>query len=190
MNAGVDARARGGCVIQRCQNKNPRYQGRWMTSCTGSVRGGFGGFEKSQLVEFLRPNRKVVFRGSPRPCGGCHTWFGADGKVSIERWYLSPYVEKPLNSKVIKSFVPELRSRKCFSCFGIPMLSIYELWTYYVYFTYSCMGMLHWFIWYRDQDYNPPHICWKIKVLFIVYFCYGPIYQPLRSGRIWHKVNF
>ena len=38
--------------------------------------------------------------------------------------YLSPYVEKPLNSKVIKSFVPELRSRKCFSCFGIPMLSM------------------------------------------------------------------
>ena len=34
---------------------------------------------------------------------------------------LSPYVEKSLNSKVIKSFVPELRSRKCFSCFGIPM---------------------------------------------------------------------
>ena len=34
---------------------------------------------------------------------------------------LSPYVEKPLNSKVIKSFVPELRSRKCFLCFGIPI---------------------------------------------------------------------
>ena len=32
--------------------------------------------------------------------------------------YLSPYVVKPLNSKVIKSFVPELRR-----CFGIPMLS-------------------------------------------------------------------
>ena len=39
----------------------------------------------------------------------------------------SPYVEKPLNSKVIKSFVPELRSRKCFLCFGIPMLSICAL---------------------------------------------------------------
>ena len=39
--------------------------------------------------------------------------------------YLSPYVEKPLNSKVIKSFVPELRSRKCFSCFKIPMLYVY-----------------------------------------------------------------
>ena len=27
---------------------------------------------------------------------------GADGKVIMERWYLSPYVEKPFNSKVIK----------------------------------------------------------------------------------------
>ena len=30
---------------------------------------------------------------------------------------LSPYVEKTFNSKVIKSFVPELRSRKCFFFF-------------------------------------------------------------------------
>ena len=47
-----------------------------------------------------------------------------DGKISIERWYISRYVEKPSNSKVIKSFVPELRSRKCFLCFGIPVLSM------------------------------------------------------------------
>ena len=39
--------------------------------------------------------------------------------------YLSPYVEEPLNSKVIKSFGPELRSRKCFSCFEIPMFYLY-----------------------------------------------------------------
>ena len=39
--------------------------------------------------------------------------------------YLSPYVEEPLNSKVIKSFESELRSRKCFSCFEIPMFYIY-----------------------------------------------------------------
>ena len=38
---------------------------------------------------------------------------------------LSPYVEEPLNSKVIKSFVPEQRSRKCFSCFEIPMFYLY-----------------------------------------------------------------
>ena len=43
---------------------------------------------------------------------------GADGKVSIERWYHSPYVEKPFNSKVIKSLVPELRSHKCFCILG------------------------------------------------------------------------
>ena len=44
-----------------------------------------------------------------------------------KNFYLSPYVEEPLNSKVIKSFVPELRSRKCFSCFEIPMFYVYML---------------------------------------------------------------
>ncbi len=42
---------------------------------------------------------------------------GADGKASIERLCLSPYVEKPSNSKVIESFVPELRSRQVFFVF-------------------------------------------------------------------------
>ena len=66
--------------------------------------------------------------------------------------YLSPYVEEPLNSKVIKCFVRELRSRKCFSCFGIPMLSMYVRYGHYqrfayryeyVYFTYSYLAMQH-----------------------------------------------
>ena len=85
-------------------------------------------FEKSQLVESCRPKKKGDFRllaeafwRVPRVV----EW--TDEKVSIERWYLSPYVEKPLNSKVIKSFVPELRSCKCFSCFGIPMLYIWVM---------------------------------------------------------------
>ena len=44
---------------------------------------------------------------------------GADGKVVIERLCLSlPHVEKPFNSKVIKSFVPELTSRKVFRVSG------------------------------------------------------------------------
>ena len=84
-------------------------------------------FEKSQVVEFCGRKKKVNFRLLAEALGRCRTWFGADGKVIRERWYLSPYFEKPLNSEVIKSFVPELRSRKCFLCFGIPMLSIYEL---------------------------------------------------------------
>ena len=78
-------------------------------------------FEKSQWVELSSVSEEegwLLLARSPRPCGGCHTWFGADGKVVIERWYHSPYIEKPLNSKVIKSFVPELRSRKCFCVSG------------------------------------------------------------------------
>ena len=75
-------------------------------------------FEKKQWVEFLPRKKTVDFRSSPRSCGGCRTWFGTDGKVSIERLCLSPYVEKPFNSKVIKSFVPELRSRKVFRVSG------------------------------------------------------------------------
>ena len=54
---------------------------------------------------------------------------------------LSPYVEEPLNSKVIKRFVPELRSRKCFSCFEIPMFYVYMLWTSHVHFAYSCIWL-------------------------------------------------
>ena len=70
-------------------------------------------FEKSQLVEietWERPDEFVRY--------GRRTWRGADGKVSIKRLCLSPYVEKPFNSKVIKSFVSELRSRKCFRASG------------------------------------------------------------------------
>ena len=98
----------------------------WVTSRTGSV-----GWDLRKVSEssFSVGRRKLTFACSPRPCGRCRTWFEADGKVSIEIWYLSLYVEKPFNSKVIKSFVPELRSRKCFSCFRIPMLSVCALWT-------------------------------------------------------------
>ena len=81
----------------------------------------------------------------PVVCDGGRTWWGRRWKSQHRKIvYHSPYVELPLNSKVIKSFVPELRSRKCFLCFGIPMLSIYELRTFYVRFTYPfIMGMLY-----------------------------------------------
>ena len=61
----------------------------------------------------------------------------SDGIVVIERLCLSlPFVEKLFNSKVIKSFVPELRSRQVFFFYvsGF-LLSIYELLTFYVHFT-------------------------------------------------------
>ena len=66
-----------------------------MTSCTGSV--GLDLRKVSELSFCLRRRRLT---------------FGADGKVVIERLCLSlSHVDKPFYSKVIKRFVPELRSR-------------------------------------------------------------------------------
>ena len=83
----------------------------------------FGRFWKSQWVE-MRP---------ASACSRRRLWRVPHVLVEEGRWKsqnrkivpLSPYVEKPLNSKVIKSFVPEQRSRKCFSNFEIPMFYLY-----------------------------------------------------------------
>ena len=95
------------------------------------ARGGFWGFWKSQLVELKPASEEDGWLSLAR---------GGLGQASHEmgrgRWksqnrknvYLSPYVEEPLNSKVIKSFVPELRNRKCFSYFEIPMF--YDIYIY------------------------------------------------------------
>ena len=101
------------------------------------ARGGFGGFLKSQLVElswveYWTPNEKgrlsrlaearwICALRAPHEMGRGGRWKSQNRK----NVYLSPYVEEPLKSKVIKSFVPELRSRKCFSCLGIPMFYVY-----------------------------------------------------------------
>ena len=71
---------------------------------------------------------------------GLTTGVEADGKVSIERLCLSPYFEKPFNSKVIKNFVPELRSRKVFHVSGF-LCYLYMSYEYSMYI--SCMGMVH-----------------------------------------------
>ena len=98
-----------------------------MTSSTGSARRILGILKKVSWVENWTPNEK----------GWLSIAHGGFWQVSHEmmggRWksqnrknvYLSPYVEEPLNSKVIKSFIPELRRRKCFSCFEIPMFYLY-----------------------------------------------------------------
>ena len=41
--------------------------------------------------------------------------------------------KNPFNSKVIKSFVPELRSRKFFLCFGIPMCVMNIVCTFHIF---------------------------------------------------------
>ena len=69
-------------------------------------------------------------------------WWGSQNRKIVP---LPPYDEETLNSKVIKSFVPELRSRKCFSCFEIPMFYVIYIWTLYVHFTYSRI-----WLWYNS----------------------------------------
>ena len=89
-------------------------------------------WEKS-VREFWHPKKKVDFRSSPRPCGGCTRGEGgANGKV---RCTSLPYVEKHFHSKVIKCFVPELRSRQVFFVFRdsyvIYICALWTLWTFY-----------------------------------------------------------
>ena len=87
----------------------------------------------------------------------------------------SSLCRKSFNSKVIKSFVPELRSRKClgvFLCFGIPMLSIYELWTFYVHFTYPYHGYVtlrladFWFYTKSTYCFIPLLFYWDFPTLY------------------------
>ena len=91
---------------------------------------------RSEEEGWLSLARSGLVAGATRVEGGGR-WKSQHRKIVP----LSPYVEKPLNSKVIKSFVPELRSCKCFSRFGIPMFYVYMLWTLYLYFAYPYMAM-------------------------------------------------
>ena len=145
---GVDARARAVCVVHRCQNKNPRSKGGPVdvndVMHRKRARKIWEIFEKVSWVEFCLGRRWLTFICSPRPCVGCARVGGCRWKSQKRKnEYLSSYVEEPLNSMVIKIFVPELRNRKCFSWFGIPMLYVYMLWTFYVRFTYLYLAMVH-----------------------------------------------
>ena len=111
-----------------------------MTSCTGSARGRFWGIRKMSVeLSLCHLKKKGDFhllaeaRSVGFVAGATRDEEGADEKARIERICISPYVEEPLNSKVIKSFVPELRSRKCFSCFEIPMFYVI-----YIYMNIIC----------------------------------------------------
>ena len=140
----VFAYTRNGRVTQRCHNRKwdgKRGYGVRMMSCTGSAQRICGDLKNSVELKTRHQMRRVDFRDSQRPDEfaryGRRTRWGVIWKSQNRKnVHLSPYVEEPLNSKVIKSFVPELRSRKCFSCFEIPMFYVYMLWTFYVRFPY------------------------------------------------------
>ena len=91
---------------------------------------------------------------------------GADGKVSIERLHLSPYVEKPFNSKVIKIFVPELRSRKCFRVSEF----LCYIWTLYVRFVYGYVTDLPIFLACRYVIFLLYFTSISFSLLYILHF--------------------
>ena len=105
------------------------------------ARGGFGDFEKVSWVETCIGRRQLAFACSQKPLWWVPHVLGGGRWKSQDRKnvYLSPYVEEPLNSKVIKSFVPELRSRYVFfefRDFYVIYIYIY-IWTLYVHFTHG-----------------------------------------------------
>ena len=78
-----------------------------------------GNLKKVSRVETCLGRRRLTFACSRRPWAGV-AWDsgGVDEKARIQRLCLSLLMwKKPLNSKVIKSFVHEQRSRKCFFVF-------------------------------------------------------------------------
>ena len=96
------------------------------------VHVGFCDFEKVSRVETCLERRRLTIAYSRRPWAGVARDGGGGRWKSQNRKnvYLSPYVEEPLNSKVIKSFKPELRSCKCFSCFEILMFYVIYIYIY------------------------------------------------------------
>ena len=146
--AGVYARGRNGRVPQRCYNSPDGKRGHRVrvTPRTGSAR---------RILRILKKSVELS------PVSGEDGWLSlARGGLATGahemgcRWksqnrknvYLSPYVE-PLNSKVIKSFVPELRSRKCFSCFEItPMFDVY------IYKHYMSISHIRIWLWYTTRS--------------------------------------
>ena len=111
-------RAQSGSVTQRCHN-SPRWETglQSVNDVTHRKRTeDFGNFKKIRRVETRHRTRQLTFAWSRRPWAGVARDSGRGRLKSQNRKSvpLSPYVEKPLNSKIIKSFVPELRSRKVF----------------------------------------------------------------------------
>ena len=114
-------------------------------------------FEKVSWVENWRLNEKGRLSGLAEARQICalqapHEMGGRWKSQNRKNVYLSSYVKEPLNSKVIKSFVPELRSRKCFLC---SMYICYEHSMYVLHI--RIMGMV------QPQKQPKTYVIWKVK---------------------------
>ena len=105
---------------------------------TQEARGGFGEILKKSVSwdETCLRGRRLVFACSRRPLWWVPHVLGDRWKSQNRKIVpLSPYVEEPLNLKVIKSFVPKQRSRYMFLEFRDSY--VLSLWTFDVRFTHS-----------------------------------------------------
>ena len=141
-----------------------------MTSRTGSARRILVDFEKVRELRLGTERDGWLSVAHETLWRVLHEMGGGDEKARIERLCLplSPYVET-FNSKVIKGFEPELRSRKYFSCYEIlcSMLYIY-IWTLYVHFTHSCIWL--WYTWTKND-----HHTWLCKYSSPTFFPRGGV---------------
>ena len=105
---------------------------------------------------------------------------------------LSPYVEEPLNTKVIKSFVPEQRSRQVFFVFRDSY--VLSLWTFDVRFTHSYIMAMVQFVtkrWELPSLYT--RIILKIRWIFsMVMEIWHTIYAKIFWGdgnQLWWTLS-
>ena len=120
--------------------------------------GGFWWFWKRQLVSWVLPREKTVdFRllAEARPVALWrlpHVLVGRGGRLKIirERLCISfPYVEEPLNSKVIKGFLPELWSRYVFFVFRDPYVLCIYIYEHSIYISH-----IHVWLCYNETGNN------------------------------------
>ena len=112
----------------------------------------FGNLKKVSRVETCLGRRLLVFASLQGLGLVSHEmrWGGRWKSQNRKIVPLSPCVEEPLTSKVIKSFVPEQRGRYVF--FEFRDSYVLSLWTFDVRFTHShIMAMVHVFTLYLHQ---------------------------------------
>ena len=102
-----------------CHNSpdgNQGYRVR-VTSRTRSARRIWGILKKSVELSPASGEDGLLSLAHGGLATGAHVLGGRWKSQNRKNVYLSPYVEEPLNSKVMKCFVPELRSRQVFFVF-------------------------------------------------------------------------
>ena len=153
-----------------------------MTSCTGSVRGGFRGIWKKSVswVESCGPKEEGWLslarrsQASGLVAGATSVGWVGGGRWKSQHRKIVPLLlmsKKPLNSKVIKTFVPELRIRQVFFVFlDSYVLCIYVMNILCAFHTYPYLAMVqspwwHYMGCFRTQIRIPCQILVHLRLL-------------------------